>query len=331
MKTVDKILIAILSILTISVLGTGGLAIYLAAKRHRAPALVKNPAPRPADTPTAVAAAGAGIGPDIAFARSYLDEEGEIIAICTTDAEGKRMRQISNPDLRFCLEPAWSPDGVRVAYVGTGGADNEPLHVWVSAVDGSTHVKISQSVSNIAFMKPAWSLDGTRVAFFTWDRPEVDRSPGTVHVARADGAGIERSITFPTTIRQIIRSPASDDLLVVSGDEDGSKHVHLIPASGAAPYEVFRGSLTVDWAPGAGDPLAMAVGDYTAQTVRVVDLPGENADGSASRTLADGQAISDPPPTLALQPVEIAWAADGAHVAVSTAGHFRQGYATNLD
>ena len=66
-------------------------------------------------------------------------------------------------------QPAWSPDGRRIAYVGTGG-------ITVADADGGNAQVIADGG------QPAWSPDGARIAYTA--------APGVgIHVIGADGTG----------------------------------------------------------------------------------------------------------------------------------------------
>jgi len=77
---------------------------------------------------------------------------------------------------RGAVEPAWSPDGRRLAYVapGAGGAAD----VFVADADG-THLGRITRTDGIDEAAPTWSPDGVRLAF------ERD---GLIVVTRADGS-----------------------------------------------------------------------------------------------------------------------------------------------
>src|SRR4051812_12825608 len=68
-------------------------------------------------------------------------------------------------------QPAWSPDGRRIAYVGTGG-------ITVSDAEGGNAHVIADGG------EPAWSPDGTRIAY-------TAASGVGIHVIGADGTGDE--------------------------------------------------------------------------------------------------------------------------------------------
>ena len=62
-------------------------------------------------------------------------------------------------DAAYDGQPAWSPDGTRLAFSSDRGGN---YHIWVMNADGSSPVQLStQNYSSNA----TWSLDGTRIAY----------------------------------------------------------------------------------------------------------------------------------------------------------------------
>ena len=83
------------------------------------------------------------------------------------------------------LEPAWSPDGRRIAYQQGGGNDAE---IWLINSDGTHDVRLTNN--RLQDEDPAWSPDSTRVLFHS------NRGAGRwdVFVISAEG-GAERALT----------------------------------------------------------------------------------------------------------------------------------------
>jgi TolB protein len=79
-------------------------------------------------------------------------------------------------------EPAWSPDGKRIAYVSAGG--NSPLSIWVMNSEGTRRHRVT--VANGGDTSPSWSPDGRRIVF-AYAHPISD-----ICVVNADGSGRRR-------------------------------------------------------------------------------------------------------------------------------------------
>ncbi len=77
---------------------------------------------------------------------------------------------------------AWSPDGFRLAYVGTDA------NIYVINADGSERTAVTGGDPLAENTSPAWSPDGTRIAFQSWTASAGD----DVYAMNADGSDVTR-------------------------------------------------------------------------------------------------------------------------------------------
>ena len=89
-------------------------------------------------------------------------------AVFGADADGKHARRLtkekgdpSTPSgLFFQVQPAWSPDGARIAFVSHRDGTS---HVYVMEADGTGTARLTSSAKDDD--RPAWSPDGRRIVF----------------------------------------------------------------------------------------------------------------------------------------------------------------------
>ena len=178
-KVNNKWLAVIVGVLAVSVLVTAGIVISLAMARQDGQADTVAEAEQEAAVAEAEQAVGlaeagqATVTTDDATTEEprltfVSDQEGGG-AVYVMDADGSNRYRISEPSLRVCLYPTWSPDEQRVVYWGT---EEGTFHgtgvvagVWVSAADGSEHVRVNHDASQVLILPPPiWSPDGPKVA-----------------------------------------------------------------------------------------------------------------------------------------------------------------------
>ena len=121
---------------------------------------------------------GAGMNPRwhpskmiLVYQRIYAINGKISSSVCTIDEGGRNLRVIAQADKWAAIQPAWSPDGSRIAFsVYTGGGVIEPTtegsDIYVVNADGTHEIRITEDTgSNWA---PTWAIvDGEERIYFT--------------------------------------------------------------------------------------------------------------------------------------------------------------------
>jgi hypothetical protein len=124
-------------------------------------------------------------------------------------------------------EPAWSPDGTKIAY-SRAPAGGGRWRIWVMNADGSDQKQLTPTPDYFSAdeIQPQWSPDGTQIAFAS---TQIDTY--NVWVINADGSGLRRVTTFlsnnPTW------SPDGHQIAYV-----GANAIGVVNADGSNPHAI---------------------------------------------------------------------------------------------
>lgn len=310
----NKLLIAILVVLTVGVLVTGALVAYLAITRQQESVDLTEPEEDLALllTPTAEPVAES----HIAYVTDRLDDDNltAIYVLDVGDVEQAyhNSRSIAGSKDATCFLPSWSPDGQKIAYLvqvpeeDGASEDSYRMEVWVAAADGSEQVCVSDAISEVLdsdWTVAAWSPDGTRLAFTAH---AVGDAQVTIYVVRVDGSGVEHSVPLEWYVDRVFWSPTSDELLFFPQTRASKLGAYLLQLEGEQIVEVYEHvqvadswGATADW---SVNGIEFVIAHHLSQRILIV-----GTDGEASRSVQLNEGF----------PVEVAWSPDGAYIAIT--------------
>jgi dipeptidyl aminopeptidase/acylaminoacyl peptidase len=100
--------------------------------------------------------------------------------IFVMNVDGSNVQQLTRTGTDY--DPAWSPDGRKIAFARQGSGSQSDIYVMDS--DGSNVVQLTDDGGGHTDLGPTWSPDGTKIAF----EAGVMGGPGPLDVMNADGS-----------------------------------------------------------------------------------------------------------------------------------------------
>jgi uncharacterized repeat protein (TIGR01451 family) len=119
---------------------------------------------------------------------AYMSNTSGNFDIWVMDTDGTNPLQLT-ADPAWEGHPAWSPDGLHIAYVNQSTSD-----IWVMDPDGGNKEQLTTEPGSE--WNPAWSWDGTKIAFGA-DRDSDSSTRDDIWVMDADGTNPKQLTTDP--------------------------------------------------------------------------------------------------------------------------------------
>jgi Tol biopolymer transport system component len=162
------------------------------------------------------------VSPDRAtIAVEHEERETNLTAIPLDKVEASA--QLFVPSSRQDYNPAYSPDGKRVAFVSTRRG---PMELWLANSDGSGVRQLTQ-IGGVGFpINPAWSPDGNKIVFAL-------RNKGLTNIAESDlRNGTIKQLTSGSTRSYNPMYSSDGQYLYFISDSGGIDRIWRMPADG---------------------------------------------------------------------------------------------------
>jgi dipeptidyl aminopeptidase/acylaminoacyl peptidase len=188
-------------------------------------------------------------------------------SIATVNADGTNSRRGVIDSGPGDVDPAWSPDGRRLAFTSFRDG-NEEVYVWDAETGGQTRVTFNPARDH----DPTWSPDGTRLAFAREENGNEDLyvkgavAGGPETRLTADPAA-DRQPTWSTTGAIAFESDRTGDFEIWAMNEDGGGLRRLTQSPGE--------DVDPSWSP-LGDQLVFAHADGSNHDLHAVGADGQN-------------------------------------------------------
>jgi Tol biopolymer transport system component len=117
------------------------------------------------------------------------DEQFACTDIWVMDADGTNQTNLTNtPDINEG-QPAWSPDGTKIAFTGPGAPNEDGVRrgdVYIMDADGTNRTNLTNT-PNFLDYQPSWAPSGNQLTFVRWVEGRVFLEQPDIFVIDANG------------------------------------------------------------------------------------------------------------------------------------------------
>ena len=217
--------------------------------------------------------------------------------------------------------PAWSPDGTRIAFSGPSG-------IYVMNADGSSVTNLTDN-SDLNQRNPAWSPDGTRIAFSFQTGQNIGPDPYAIYVMNVDGSDLTR-LTNQTVWEDAPAWSPDGTRIAFAGQSSGIyPDIYVINVDGSGVTNLTDNSYFLHSQP-AWSPDGTRIAFAGQSSGIYPDIYVMNVDGSEAINLTDNSNLEERDPAWSPDGTRIAFTG-GSPVGSSPVGNYSDIYVINVD
>ncbi len=194
---------------------------------------------------------------------------GSASNISTVSPDGTGLLQLTNQTSAYNTQPAWSPDGTRIAFRSSTSGGTSPIYIMNA--DGSGIRELCSLAGG--YGSPTWSPDGSRIAFSS-NLTNPALANRDIYVMNADGSGTPLNLTNSATVSETAPdwSPDGTKIAYVSSTTTTSQ-IYVMNADGSGQTSLSVSGYDPNWSPdsqkityGAGGAIFVMNANGTSQT-----------------------------------------------------------------
>ena len=221
---------------------------------------------------------------------SQVNDEIYVMDAADRDGDGKgdNLTRITN-SLVNEFQPAFSPDGNRIAFTSNGDGNNE---IYVMNADGSNPIRLT---NNLAIdSRSVFSPDGEKIAFSRREpaSPDTSMRSDDIYVMNANGTDQTR-LTFGARADTHANFSPDGETIAFTSARDGNSEIYVMNADGTNQTRLTSNNATDEFPTFSSDGEKMAFSSNREGNFEIYVM---NSDGSGTPTRLTNNLVSDSKP-----------------------------------